>query len=94
MKTLASLLLVASILSLQAASAAPQSKKETIVVEGKMGLIKEQRVKSVQSTISFVPAAGTASYDLIDISDFGANGFNEHVDAEEITIPSWTLFSW
>ena len=94
MKTLTALFLVVSILSVQAATAAPQSKKETIVVEGKMGLIKEQRVKSVQSTISFVPIAGTASYELIDISDFGANGFNEHIEAQEITIPSWTLFSW
>ena len=94
MKTLTALFLVVSLLSVQTAIAVPQSKKETIIVEGKMGLIKEQRIKSVQSTISFVPTAGTASYDLIDISDFGANGFNEHIEAEEITIPSWTLFSW
>ncbi len=94
MKTIMALFLVASILSVQVATAGPQSKKETIIVEGKMGMIKEQRVKSVQSTISFVPAAGIASYDLIDISDFGANGFNEHIEAEELTMPSWTLFSW
>ncbi|MEE9351658.1 MAG: hypothetical protein V3U78_05315 [Thiotrichaceae bacterium] len=94
MKIITTLLISTSIFAMSTAFSAPSSKKETIVVEGKLGTIKEQRVKSVQSSISFVPAGGTASYELIDISDNGANGMTEHVEAEEITIPSWTLFSW
>jgi hypothetical protein len=92
--TMTTLFIATSIFAMSAAFSAPSSKKETIVVEGKLGTIKEQRVKSVQSSISFVPTGGTASYDLIDISDSGANGMTEHVEAEELTIPSWTLFSW
>lgn len=95
MKTITALFIATSILLVtHTANAEPISKKETIVVEGKLGIIKEERVQSVQSNISYVPTSGTASYDLIDISDSGANGFNEHIEAEELTIPSWTLFSW
>ena len=94
MKTLIALIIATSFLTPQMAAAAPKSKKETIIVEGKLGTIKEQRVKSVQSTISYVPAGGTAAYNLIDISDSGANGVTEHIESDEITIPSWTLFSW
>jgi hypothetical protein len=94
MKMITTLLIAVFVLAVHNANAAPTSKKETIVVEGSMGIIKEERIKSVQSNITYVPAAGTASYVLIDISDSGANGFNEHIEAEELTIPSWTLFSW
>ncbi len=98
MKIISTLFITASLavalVATQTAVAAPKAKKETIVVEGKLGTIKEQRVKSIQSTISYLPAGNTASYDLIDISDTGANGVSEHIEAEEISIPSWTLFSW
>lgn len=87
-------LIAAATLTLQTAAAAPKVKKETIVVEGKLGTIKEQRVKSVQSKISYAPAGGAATYDLIDITDDGSNGVKEHVESEELTIPSWTIFSW
>ena len=105
MKKITTLLLVASsIFVLQVANAEPTTttenkeppkvKKETIVVEGKLGTIKENRVKSVQSKISFVPAGKATGYDLIDISDTGTDGISEHIESEEISIPSWTLFSW
>jgi len=105
MKRVIAIVIATSLLAAQAAIAEPAtatakeaskttSKKETIVVEGKLGTIKEERVKSVQSTLSFIPAGGGASYDLIDISDTGANGVNEHIESEEVSIPSWTLFSW
>lgn len=81
-------------LSSQAVSAAPKVKKEIIVVEGKLGTIKEERVKSVQSNISYQPANGAASYDLIDLTNSGTEGHSEHIESEQITIPSWTLFSW
>ncbi len=94
MKTLIALLMATSIFATQTVIAAPKAKKETIIVEGKLGTIKEQRVKSVQSTISYIPAGNAASYDLIDISDTGASGISEHIESEELSIPSWTLFSW
>ncbi len=106
MKKITALLIIASsIFVLQIANAEPTTtttqnkeqpkvKKETIVVEGKLGTIKEDRVKSVQSKITFVPAGKATGYDLIDISDTGADGISEHIESEEISIPSWTLFSW
>lgn len=94
MKKQVAFITVIAVMAFQSALAQPKVKKETIVVEGKLGTIKEQRVKSVQSDISYMPAGGAASYNLIDISDTGANGVKEHVESEELTIPSWTLFTW
>ena len=98
MKTASTLVIITCLLSSQTVFAEPakkiQSKKETIIVKGKLGTIKEQRVKSVQSTISYAPSSGAASYDLIGISDSGSEGLNEHVESDTSAIPSWTLFSW
>ncbi|MCK5725880.1 MAG: hypothetical protein KAH22_03515 [Thiotrichaceae bacterium] len=85
-----SLLLIASV-----TNAAPPSgnKAETIIVEGKGGVLKEKRIKSVQSKISFTPNV-MAPYDIIPIGDDGTDDFNQHTDGDSLSIPTWTLFSW
>ena len=94
MKTTHILAIIVCIFSIQANYAAPSAEKETIVVEGKLGTIKEERVKSVQSSVTYTPSNGISTYSLIGISDSGEDGLNEHIESETVAIPSWTLFSW
>lgn len=73
----------------------PVDKTETITVDDKLGTIKEERVQGIQSDLSYVPNGTTGvAYSIIDITDSGDDQISEHAEADTLSIPSWTLFSW
>ncbi|HHL19060.1 MAG TPA: hypothetical protein ENJ33_04930 [Thiothrix sp.] len=78
----------------QIAFAEPQIKPEMINIEGRLGTINVQRIKSIQSEIRYVPNGVGISYSIINPSDQGTDLQNEHMDSNELSIPSWTLFNW
>ncbi|CAA6819112.1 MAG: Unknown protein [uncultured Thiotrichaceae bacterium] len=69
-------------------------KTETITVDDKLGMIKEERVQSIQSDLSYVPNGKGISYNIIDVTESGDDQHNEHNETDNLSIPSWTLFSW
>ena len=76
------------------AFAEPQIKPETINIEGRLGTINVQRIKSIQSEIRYVPNGIGVGYSIINPSDQGTGLQEEHVNSNELSIPSWTLFNW
>lgn len=78
----------------QIALAEPQIKPETINIEGRLGTINVQRIKSIQSEIRYVPNGVGVGYSIINPSDKGTDLQDEHMDSDELSIPSWTLFNW
>jgi len=78
----------------QTTFAEPKIKSEVIVIEGKLGVIKEERVKGVQSEITYTSSGSGISYNIISPTVDGGNQLNEHGGSREFSIPSWTLFNW
>lgn len=72
----------------------PVDKTETITVDDKLGTIKEERVQSIQSDLSYLPNGSGVGYQIIDVTDSGDDQHSEHDQADNLSIPSWTLFSW
>lgn len=69
-------------------------KTETITVDDKLGTIKEERIQSIQSDLRYVPNGNGVAYQIIDITESGDNQHSEHAETDNLSIPSWTLFSW
>lgn len=79
----------------QNAFSEPKIKPETINIEGRLGTISVQRVKSIQSEIRYVPNEPDAiGYTIINPANKGTDLHDEHLDSGELSIPSWTLFNW
>lgn len=72
----------------------PVDKTETITLDDKLGTIKEERVQSIQSDLSYVPNGNGIAYNIIDVTESGDNQHSEHAETDNLSIPSWTLFSW
>ena len=79
---------------IQTAVAEPKVKSEIITIEGKLGTIKEERVKGVQSEITYTSNGTGISYSIINPTENGGSQLNEHGTSGDLSIPSWTLFNW
>ncbi|HIQ07841.1 MAG TPA: DUF2782 domain-containing protein [Thiotrichaceae bacterium] len=93
MSKIYTIFLISSFSISSVSNAAPNGQSDIIVIEDKAGVIQEKRVKSIQSEIKFTPK-NMVPYDIITITNDGADGLSQHTDNESLSIPTWTFFSW